>query len=181
MKCVSRSRMALIAAVLFAACAQETKKNTIVSAEMYKTRACWINHAGNLDAFLVLAEEGGIAVPYLISTKCEVSDNYSSYGEGVLHNLNAVRLVDMNKRLHNMLPQLEISDSTVSDQPKPSSHSKMYFFEARVNRIQDNYMVIYTPTKIHNLTDLNIPFASFLGLTAGKRQNIYAKMMDNKY
>lgn len=153
-------------------CTQASEKDALVSTEIYGSRICWINQDGSLEAFLVLAQEGRTAVPYLISTKCTVKGDYSSYGEGILHHLNAVRMVDSHGSLQRALPTLIMSDSTISDQPVPYPNSKMYHLKAKVNRLPDKYMVIYTPVSIMEFADMNMSFETFLELSRNERQNL---------
>lgn len=159
-------------AMLLAACMQDSKENTVVSSKQYGSSMCWINRDGDLSAFLVLAQEGRIAVPYPISAKCVVNGNYSSYGEGVLHHLNAVRIVDSYGTLQRALPTLKLSNSTISDQPVPYPHSKMYYFRVKIRNVPDKYMTIYEPIHILELIDLKLSFEAFLNLSVAERQSL---------
>lgn len=167
--------MRVFAVMLVAACAQGSENNALVSSETYGSRICWFNKDGILEAFLVVAQEGRIAVPYLISAKCTVRENYSSYGEGVLHHLNAIRMIDLHGRLQQALPTLTLSDNTISDQPVPSSNSKIYYFRAKVRKVPDKYMVIYTPVNIVQFTDMEMSFEAFLKLPMTERQNLQVR------
>lgn len=168
MRCISRFEFLVLGITLISACAKHNSV-TVVASSDYGSDACWIDRHGDLVAFLILAREDNIAVPYLVSIKCLVSGTYSSDGEAVIHHLNTIRILDSEGSLQRALPDVMLSDNIRTDQPVPSSNSKLYYFRAKVRRIQDPSKTIYVPGKTIKLTDAGMSFEQFLDLPREQR------------
>lgn len=168
MRCINRFRLIALGIALVSACAKRDSV-ALVPPSAYGSAPCWVDERGNLVAFLVLAQEGQVAVPYLISSKCLVDGTYSSDGEAVLHHLNTISLIDLDGSLHRAFPDVTLSDNLRSDQPVPSSDSSLYYFKSQVRRIQDSSKTIYVPGKIVDLSLLKMSFEQFLDLPRDRR------------
>jgi hypothetical protein len=129
-----------------------------------------------LVAFLVLAREGRIAVPYLISVRCLVDGAYSSDGEAVLHHLNTIRILDLKGNLQRSLPEIVLSDTLRSDQPVPSSNSMVYYINAQISQVKDPSKTIYVPDRVVDLQSLGISFEQFLDLPRDQRKNLMTRL-----
>lgn len=120
----------------------------------------------------MLAEGDKVAVPYLVSAKCLIDGEYSSYGEATLHHLNTIRLVDSYGRLQQAVRNLTISGNVVSDQPMPSSNSKVYFFKANLIQVPDTHRNVYAPKRIISMTDTGNRFEEFLSFSEKEREEL---------
>lgn len=165
----------VLAAMLVGACKEDGKKISLVRPETYASRACWFDQSGDFVAFLVLAREDRVAVPYLISINCLVSGGYSSNGEATLLHLDAIQMVDSYGSLQRAFPGVVISNNVRTDQPVPSSGSKLYYFRARFARVPDRYATVYAPRDVVELTDMNMHFERFLDLSRQERQRLLAQ------
>ncbi|HYG48434.1 MAG TPA: hypothetical protein VD846_10905 [Allosphingosinicella sp.] len=166
---INRSSVAVLCAMMTLACSANTDTIQLVTPEAYSSNKCWIDQNGEISAFLVLAEEGNMRVPYLISARCMIEGDYSSQGEAVLHHLNTIRLVDSRGTLQRILPKMLISNNLRTDQPVPSSGSELYYFRAETERMPHSNKNVYVPLKIHQFTKLNMPFEKFLALSKNDR------------
>lgn len=175
MSYISLFSVAIFITFAVSGCVNASDKLAQVSSEDYGASNCWLSDSQTLEAFLVLANEDRAVVPYLVSSKCLVNDNYSSEGEATLHHLNAVRLSDSRGTLRQALKLKMVSDNVSTDQPLPSSSSKVYYISGKV--IQKTYLGVstYTFTSIKNLSDSGISFEKFLGLTSTARQSLRDK------
>lgn len=171
MRCINRFKVLALAIIFVSACARRDSV-ALVPSNAYSSTPCWINEHGDLEAFLVLAREGRTAVPYLISVRCLVDGAYSSDGEAVLHHLNTIRILDLNRSLSHSLPGVVLSDNLRSDQPVPSSDSVMYYFSARVKQINNPSKTIYVPDKVINIQDLGMTLERFLDLPRSQRKDL---------
>lgn len=162
----------LLAAALVGACGENGNKIALVRPEAYASRGCWFDQSGNFVAFLVLAQDDRVAVPYPISTNCLVNGGYSSNGEATLLHLDAIQMVDSYGNLQRAFPGVIISNNVRTDQPVPSSGSKLYYFRARFARVPDRYATVYAPRDILELTDMNMYFERFLALSREQRQRL---------
>ncbi len=183
----SRSSLIVLAALSAGACAKggndgrepDTGRGppeiALVRSEQYGSRACWIDREGAFAAFLVLAREDRVAVPYLVSAKCLVA-GYTSYGEATLHHLNTIRLDDSFDTLQRALPGLAISGNVITDLPTPSSDSRIYYFRARLARAPDRYRTVYAPRNIIELRAMDMSFERFLGLSREEREGLLRQL-----
>lgn len=167
--CINRSNVAALCAMLTLACSAKTDTIQLVTSEAYSSDKCWIGPNGEVSAFLVLAEDEGVGVPYLISARCMIKGEYTSQGEAILHHLNTIRLVDSRRMLQRFLPEVAISNNLLTDQPVPSSNSKLYYFTSSIERVPNSTKTVYIPLKIHQLTNMNLSFESFLELSKDER------------
>lgn len=126
---------------------------------------------GHWEAFLVLATEEGTGVPYLISAKCLVTGNFTSYGEAILHHLNTVRITDSYRTLQTAMPGVRILDNLGSHRAQPASLSKVYYFRSNLVRVPDS-LPVYAPKEIFQLTEIGMSFEKFLGLTKDERESL---------
>jgi hypothetical protein len=171
LKCVSRFS-GIIAAGMLAACMASSGKIKIVSPEAYASRSCWIDRDGDLSSYLVLAQEEGSVTPYLISSNCIAADGYTSDGEGILHNLNAVRMTDAHGQLQRRMSNVTVLGNTGPDLPQPSSPNKVFYLKARSVQIAHPSMTLYAPVNIKKLIDMNVNFERFLELTRKERERL---------
>lgn len=170
--CLNHFRAIVLAVSLLAACTKSEDKIALVPSDKYDSRTCWFNPHGEIVAYLVLAQDGGVGVPYLISTNCMVSEGYSSYGEAVLHKLNTFLITNSYGTLQRAFPKVKISDNVRTDQPVPSSDSRIYYLRARLTEVAVPYKVVYAPKHIAELTDMNMTFEHFLGLSKDQRETL---------
>jgi hypothetical protein len=168
--CLNPFKALVLAASLLAACAKSEDEIALVPPDKYDQSACWFNARGEIVAFLVLAQDGQIGVPYLVSATCMVSGEYSSYGEAVLHKLNTIIMTDSYGSLQRAFPNVKISNNLRTDQPVPSSDDKMYYFRAHFAEVSVPYKTVYAPKDIVELTDVNMTFVHFLGLSKEQRE-----------
>lgn len=171
LKCVGLSNAILLAGLLTASCNQRDEKVMLVSAESYRSKECWVDRNGHWEAFLLLAREERTGVPYLISTKCLVTGNFTSHGEAILHSLNTIRLTDSYGTLQRALPGVNILGNIGSHRAQPDSSSKLYYFNADLVKVPDT-LPVYAPENIFQLNDINISFGQFLGLTKDERERL---------
>lgn len=171
MRCTNHFKTIILALIIVSACAKRDNVS-LVPSSAYGSTSCWLNERGEMVAFLVLAREGEIAVPYLISLRCLVDGTYSSDGEAVLHHLNTIRMLDLYGELQHSFTDVTLSDNLRSDQPVPSSNSIMYYFRAEVRRVRSKSKVVYAPYKLMNLNRLGITFEQFLELPRDQRQSL---------
>lgn len=160
---------------MFSGCAVDSEKLVQVSSEGYGTPQCWLSESQELEAFLVAASEDGVVVPYLISSRCLVSEDYTSQGEATLHHLNAVRVSDSRGTLRRALKVKAVVDNVSTDQPLPSSTSKVYYIRGHVNQQVYTSMTVYNFTDIINLYDSNLSFERFLEFNGEGRQSLRDK------
>lgn len=175
MNYIGLSSVIVLAATLAAAC---TKKEgiTLVRSEEYSSRECWFDQRGDFVAFLVLATEGRLAVPDFISTSCLVNGGYSSHGEATILHLGTIPMTDAYGKLQQAFPAFEVSSNTVTDQPLPSSSSRLYFFKARLRRVpSQSRTTIYAPTEILQLTDMNVSFLQLLDMSVEQREELLSE------
>lgn len=171
MKCTDLFKTHLLLwPVLLSSCAQNEMKT--VTSSTYSQPECWIDRDGYLATFLILAEDNKVIVPYAVSSKCWIRGDYANDGEAILHHLNTIRVVDTEGVLQSTLPQLTVSDTLRSDQPMPSSNSKIYYLKARVSRLSDTKLIAYTITNVKEFNYLNIYFDRFLGLSKTEREQL---------
>lgn len=169
-----KNRFSLILAVstFMASCGGGAERTMMVRPETYRSGACWTDAQGGFAAFMVLAADGRIAVPYLISANCLVDGPYTSNGEAILHHLNAIYLTDTDGRLQASLPRISIVSNLDSDQPAPSSSSRIFYFRARLRRVPNDNKIIYVPETVMELSELNMTFEHFLGLSREQREQL---------
>jgi hypothetical protein len=158
------------------ACAKGGAIMSEVSPEGYKEKNCWFDKSAKFTAVLALAGERQDAVPYLISARCTVKSKYTSYGESVLHHLNDVRLLDIHGKLRPMFPDTVVSDRIRTDQPLPSPATKLYYLKADVVRVSDDSMLIYAPTKVGILQELDFSFERFLSMSHPEREGALGRL-----
>jgi hypothetical protein len=168
----SLSRAALLASVI-AACANREEGTRTVEADAYVSRPCWFDSGGDFTAFLVLAREGEVAVPWAVSGKCLVEPGRLSLGAATLSQLGRIDLVDNHGVLQRAFPGTSMSTSLITDQPMPSSDSRVYYFRARVTAVRIPSGIAYAPEQILQLGDANMTFERFLGLTAAERERLW--------
>jgi hypothetical protein len=154
------------------ACASNEDEVALVRPELYESKECWFDEGGNFVAFLILANEGRLAVPHLVSAKCIVNEGYSSYGESIILHMGTVHIDDRSGSLQRELPGMTISDSTVTDDPLPRSTDKVYYLRARVTRLPDAALFIYSSDRVIELRDTHISFEQFLGLSREDRETL---------
>jgi hypothetical protein len=169
-------RAALLVSAI-AACAKREEGIRTVEPEAYASRPCWFNSGGDFTAFLVLAREGEVAVPYPVSGKCLVEAGHLSLGAATLLQLGKIELVDNHAVLQRAFPGTSMSTSVITDQPMPSSDSKVYYFRARVTAVRIASGIAYAPEQILQLGDANITFERFLGLTAAERERLWQRRL----
>lgn len=167
----SRSSTALLAAMLVSSCAKQHESVRVVNSDAYGASACWYDRDGYFVAFLVLAEDSRVVVPYAVSTKCLVNGDYSSYGEAVLHHLNTILLVDSFQTLQSRLPGVIVSDNVRSDQPMPSSESPLFYFKAKLARVHNPYKMVYAPQRIEAMKKTDVTFDKFLSMSLEQRKS----------
>ena len=139
----------------------------------YHSRACWFDGGGeNFVAFLVFGRADRVAIPYFISTRCVVSAGYSSYGMATIDRLRAIPMVDSYDVLQRAMPEVVILSNVGTDQARPSAESILYYFKARVTRVHGRYVTTYAPLNIIELTEMNIDFGRFLGLSGEQRERL---------
>lgn len=172
LRCVGRFSN-IFAIGMVAACMASSEKISIVTPESYASKSCWVDRNGNLSAYLILAQEGDLATPYLVSTNCIVEDNYSSDGEGILHNLNVVRMTDTHRRLQRKMPKVKVIGNTGPHLPHPSSANKVFYINARSMQIPHSSMTLYAPVDIRQLIDTNVNFERFLELSRKEREALF--------
>ena len=144
-----------------------------VAPQAYASQLCWFDPGGELTSFLVLAREDSVAVPYLVSGRCLVEPGQRSLGAATLRQLGAVRMADDHGALRRAFPNASMSTSIITDQPLPSSDSRVYYFRARVTQIRIPSGPAYAPEQILQLDDTNMTFERFLRLTAAERVRLW--------
>lgn len=169
---------ALTLAALLSGCTGGPDKIELVDEKSYGSDACWNDQHGNVIGYLVLSKKEQLATPYLISAKCLVQ-GYSSYGEATLHMLNTIRLIDEYGAIKKSFPNVTISDNVVSEQRIPSSASEVYYVRLRLVKLQGRPENIHAPTKILELSNTNINFEYFLGLSLVQRENLLMSRLVN--
>lgn len=162
---------ALVVAGLVFSCTKREASMLSVQPDKYASEECWTDDKGTMQAFLVLAQDKQITVPYLISARCYV-EGYSSYGESVLHQLNAVRVVDSYGSLKKALGSASIHDNIRSDQIIPSSESKVYYIESTIVEEDIGSHRTVSPDKIDVLYSTGIDFAKFLSSSTESRERM---------
>lgn len=168
---LSRSSIILFTGALIVACSNGGTELVAVSSETYDSRACWFDRQGDFVAFLALARDGQLAVPYFVSTNCLVR-GYTSYGEATLLHLGTIRMIDSHGSLQRAFPEVRLSGNVRTDLPLPSSDSKLYYFRAQLATVPSEHIVIYAPRNITQLTDMNMQFERFLGLSREEREGL---------
>jgi hypothetical protein len=172
MNWLSHSSVIVFAGLSVAACTRSEDEIALVRPEAYDSRVCWFDQRGDFAAFLVLARDDRMAVPYLVSAACLVTGDYSSQGEATLHVLNTIRLSDSYGSLQRAMPELDIVDNISSDLPLPSSDSKVYYMRARIVVVPNDYRTVYAPRDVFQLSQLNLPFGTFLELSTNDRESL---------
>jgi hypothetical protein len=153
------------------------EKSMLVSPDYYSKAACW-NHKGSFRAFLVLAKNGNYAVPDFVSVNCVVNDKSMDAAEAVIFHLGTILMLDSNGAIQGKFPSLRIGGNVASDQPLPSASSKVYYFEADLDRISHPYKTVYAPRKIKKLIDINTSFREFLMLSPVQREELLRSIRD---
>lgn len=171
----NRFNTVLMTSILLMSCAARDKGMIPVESDLYSSNSCWFSNNGKFSALLVLADNKSTLVPYFISSKCFVKDNYSNYGESVLHHLNEIRMDDTYGNFSKAFPGKNVSTNAKSDQPMPSSMSKLYFFEAKVDKIIDSPFTVYSPKQILLMENTGYHFEDFLGMTLEQRNDVINK------
>jgi hypothetical protein len=171
-KHASRFNTAAVAATLVTACTNRDAEVQIVSPDAYSSSACWFDRQGHLVAFLVVAKEGEVAVPYTTSARCLVEEGGSSYGEEIILHLNAVPVRDEYGQLQRVMKSVRLGDSTITDQLSPTSNSQVYFLRARAKKIVRPFTTVYAPTEIIDFYRVEPNFERFLGLSKGEREKL---------
>lgn len=152
-------------------CAEADNKISLVDEKGYASPACWIDQSREVVAYLVFARNEQLAIPYLISVKCVV-EGYNSYGEATLHMLNTIRVADDYGTLQRAFPNVTIADNVPSDQPLPSSDSKVYYIRMELAKSPGSHVNVRAPNKIVKLSDTNVTFEIFLGLSKDQREQL---------
>jgi hypothetical protein len=171
MSSISRSSASALLAVLSSGCSVADDKVLLVDEKTYASETCWADQDGIVTGYLTFGRNGQLAVPYLVSANCMVK-GYSSYGEAVLHMLNTIRIADEYGTLKRAFPNIIISDNVLSDQPMPSSDSKMYYIRVHLSKSNGSYSNVLAPNRILELSDVSITFESFLGLSKDDREQL---------
>ena len=162
-------------AALISGCGQNISEISLVQSEEYGSDKCWYDGNGDFAAFLILARADDFAVPYLVSARCLVEGTYSSYGEAIIHHLNEIRIVDSSDLLQHAFEEDVVLDNIRTDLPMPSSDSRLYSFRARLTTVPDPYRVVYSPSNIIEMTEMNLTFERFLSLSKEERENLLAE------
>lgn len=171
MNYVNPFKAALLSLVL-CACTKREEAMMLVTPEKYASEDCWGDEQGNFSSLMVLAQRGKVATPYVVSAKCFVDEDYSSYGEGVLHHLDAVLLIDTSGQLQQAIPGLSISDNVRSHQPMPASDAKLYYLRAKAARAAVSSRPSYEVGRVEELRDTGMSFEQFLSLPQKDRENM---------
>src|SRR3954466_10630109 len=164
---LSRTSLTLILAA--AAGCHNSDNFRIVSAQGYKSPVCWTDSEGDFASLLTFSDNGASVVPYLISAKCLIDGEYSNDGESILLNINTVRVIEPSRAFQHAFPDKALSNPTRSDQPLPSSASKIYYIKARGGYKKDGQRVIFQPAVVVRVRDMGMTFDRFLGLSRGSR------------
>jgi hypothetical protein len=175
MSWLSRSSALLLCVTLMMSCSVRHDEVRIVRSDEYNSGRCWINGHNEFQSFIAIAQEDDEGVPYAISSNCMVTAGYTSSGEATLHLLNTIRMIDTFGTIQRLIPNLNVSDNVRSDQPMPSSDSKIYFFRAHFTRIPDEHSVIYAPRNVVELTDTGVSFEQFLDMAATDREHLLSR------
>jgi len=174
MKCRSHFSHVIPIFMMLSACETRAHRVIVVDDVSYGARECWFDHNGNFSAFLVMAQDGGVVVPYPISSKCIIRvENHTSFGT-IFGSLNTIILTDSNEILHRRLPNFTFSSNIITDQPIPSEDSEIYFIRGIVstktypNLNRTTYDISY----ISELNDMHFSFGEFISFTTRNRRSI---------
>ena len=170
----SPSSFIVLAAALIAACTKAEAEISLVRSDEYVSRACWFDSRGDFVAFLAFGRGGRIAVPDFVSTKCLVS-GHGSDGESIISHLGTIRMIDSYGSLQRVFPHVIISDNVRTDQPLPSSESRLYYVRMRLARVPGTPRAVYAPRNILELTDMNMSFLHFLNLSREQRGRLLSE------
>ncbi len=143
-----------------------------VSSDGYESAECWFNDSGEITSFMVLAEEAGTAVPYLVSARCMLTEGYSSYEEAMVHKLNTILLMDYSGLIQSRFPQIRILSNIATDGPVPYPDSKVYYFQSSVSHSYIHGKKVYTPTSLRSLVNTDIRYLDFLRLSVQERTKL---------
>ncbi len=168
----SRSNVVLMVVMTLLGCSKRDDQVRFVRSKEYGSRSCWFDRSGTFSAFLVLAQDGRVVVPYPVSSRCMVDGDYTSNAEALLHHLNAVELLDSYGALKKILPSVIVSNSIKSDQPAPSPNSKVYYFNAQVTEIRYYYKGVYALKFVNSMVDTGISFDRLLEMSADEREKL---------
>ncbi|MFL5552164.1 MAG: hypothetical protein ACJ770_05080 [Gemmatimonadaceae bacterium] len=168
----SRSSVALLAAMMVFGCAKRHDHIILVDSKDYGSRFCWFDRSGGFAAFLVLAQNGRVVVPYPVSARCMVNGKYTSDAEAILHHLNAIRLVDSDRVLARKLPGTVVANNLKSEQSAPSPESKVYYTTAKLVKIRHYYEGVYRLERIDSMEDTGISFGNFLEMSIDDREKL---------
>jgi len=159
------NRTSLTLALAAIACCQGDDDFRTVAAKDYGSPACWTDSDGDFVSFLTFSNSGDTIIPYLISAKCLVQGGYSSDGESVLLNINTARVIEPTTSFEQAFPHKKLASPTPSDQPLPSSASKIYYIKARGGYRMDGKRTHFQPSAVVRLRDMGMHFDHFLGLS----------------
>jgi hypothetical protein len=144
----------------------------VVTSEEYSSRACWIDANGYLSAFLAFADDTKYSIPYVMSASCLVGGDYASDGESILLNLGKGKMVEPTSALQQAFPNVVLVDPRLSDQPLPSSSSRVYFIQAGGKEVRDGLRSIFKPTRVVQAEDTGVRFEKFLDLSRAARAEL---------
>lgn len=149
---------------------QINNKVALVSSEEYRSGSCWTHKDGSFVAFLAFGKENNQEVPYLISTNCLVTGNHTSYGEAILLHFHTIRMTDKHGQLQSRFPELDITDNLSNHQKFPLPDSNVYYFKAHLKKVSFSSFAVYSPYIIESVSNINISFERFLGLSHEDRE-----------
>lgn len=165
MKCANLSKILVVSLAVFGC----TGSGMVgVSRHKYSEDLCWFGRNSRTEAFLVFGGGPDRYVPYLISSKCYVIDKGQSIGVSTVTHLGEVAILDRNGVLQKMYPNMKIVSGISSDEPTPSSDSKVYYIQISGGTYYLNGRRVVVPGDII-VRDIAVTFGAFLGLSRDRR------------
>lgn len=143
-----------------------------VDASSYLTERCWFDHEGRFGAFVVLAQEDGLAVPWPISGRCLIEHDAGDLGLETVIEIGRVQLIDKNGVLQSAFGTF-VNNRAVNHLPGPSLVNRVFYLRARVTLAAIPGSLVYAPEEMLELSDTNMTFGQFLALNPDERKALW--------
>lgn len=136
----------LLLILLLSGCSAAPELERVSINDYQRLERCWLDEAGNFSAHIVVARAENTAVPYLISKRCLVEDNYPA-DVSVFNSVSLMQL-EITENLVNLIDLRGVKfESNINTHAiLPGLDSKIYNVEGKVveNRVAGERVLQFT-------------------------------------
>lgn len=164
----------LIVAVLAASCEQPPTVTEVPPEQYADLSQCWLRDGGEMEAFLVLAGEGGLRVPWLVSMTCIPRVDVLPGGAARLSTLGPPEFVDPKELLRTHIHPHTTPGNAVTHLPLPDANSPVYHVVIRLDP-HPRGSHLYELTEVDSVKPTDTRFGELLELGPAEQAELLAR------